>query len=112
MRLAEFLDSTVVDADGHRVGPVDDVRLVQDGPRLEGFGAALRVEGLIVGAGSLAVRVGYHRHRVQGPALLKLVFTALERRARYVAWDEVVRDGRAVVLGGPASAVPRVSDVD
>ena len=112
MRLAELLDSTVVDVEGHALGSVNDVRLVQDGPVLEGFGAALRVDGLVVGAGSLAVRLGYHRNRVKGPALLKLVLGALERRARFVAWDEVASwDGHTVALRGPGSAVPRISDV-
>ena len=70
MRIGELLHSTVVDADGKRLGSIDDVRLVQDGPYLEGFGAALRVDGLVVGRGGLAVRLGYHRHGVRGPALL------------------------------------------
>src|SRR5262245_54016803 len=90
MRLiSELLASDVIDADGQRIGAVHDVRLIQDGPLLEGFGAALRVDALIVGVGTLAVRFGYHRHQVKGPALLKALFGALERRARLIPWHRV-----------------------
>lgn len=112
MRLAELLRSDVVDRDGTTVGSVDDVRLVQDGPVLEGFGAALRIDGLIVGHGSIAVRLGYHRHQVKGPLLLKRLFTALETRARYVSWDQVDHwDGRTVTLRCAADDLPRLDDV-
>ena len=52
--ISDLLRSKVVDAYGQDLGSVNDVRLVQDGPALEGFGAALRIDGLIVGAGALA----------------------------------------------------------
>jgi hypothetical protein len=113
MRLGELLDSTVIDAAGRDLGAVLDVRLVQDGPLLEGFGAALRLDGLIVGTGSFAVRLGYHRHGVQGPALLKAVFGALERRARYVPWAEVVScEGGEVVLRCEAGHLRPITDVE
>lgn len=112
MRLGELVRSTVIDADGRTLGRVHDVRLVQDGPLLEGFGAALRVEGLVVGRGSVATRLGYHRHRVRGPLVLKALFGALERRARFVPWAEVTAwDGTRVVLGCRASALPRLADM-
>jgi hypothetical protein len=107
--LSDLLRSEVVDAEGQTVGHVADVRLVQDGPVLEGFGAAFRVDGLIIGAGSLAVRLGYHRHGVTGPALLKAIFGRLERRARFVPWEQVADwDGSTVQLRGPASEVSTV----
>jgi len=109
MRLAELLDSTVVDVDGETVGSVEDVRLVQDGPLLEGFGAALRVEGLIVGRGRIAARLGYRDHRVSRPVLLKLLFTAMQARARYVPWQEVHRwDGTTVTLLRRGVELPRM----
>ncbi|HEX9969795.1 MAG TPA: hypothetical protein VGB03_06620 [Acidimicrobiales bacterium] len=111
VRLGELLHSRVVDADGRAVGRVHDVRLVQDGPVLDGFGHALRLEGVIVGAGGLGVRLGYHRHGVRGPALLKWLALALERRARYVAWSEVEAwDGEVVRLRHRASDLPRLTD--
>jgi sporulation protein YlmC with PRC-barrel domain len=112
VRIGELLRSSVVDADGKDIGSVDDVRLVQDGPILDGFGSALRVDALIIGEGSLAVRLGYHRHRVKGPWLLKRLFGALERRAVVVPWDQVVSwDGQRVVLARGEADLPRVSDV-
>jgi hypothetical protein len=112
MRLiSELLDSNVIDVDGDVLGSVNDVRLVQDGPLLDGFGAALRIDGLVVGAGSLAVRLGYHRHRVSGPALLKAIFGALERRAKYVPWEHVEAwTGTTVRLDCPSADLPTVRD--
>jgi hypothetical protein len=82
------------------VSRVDDVRLVQDGPLLLPFGAAFRVEGLMVGHRSVGTRLGYVRRGVRGPWLLRIIFAALERRARYVAWDDIVAwDGSTVRVG-------------
>jgi hypothetical protein len=109
--LSELLHSEVRDADGRALGNVTDVRLVQDGPILEGFGAALRVDGLVVGTGSFAVRLGYHRHGVTGPALLKAIFGTLERRARFVPWDQVAHwEGSTVQLRVPGSDVPTLPE--
>ena len=90
MRISDLLDRRVVDVAGADVGKVHDVRLVQDGPLLAGGLAALRVDALVVGGGTLSVRLGYHRHGVRGPAPLRVLFAALERRAVVVPWGEVV----------------------
>jgi hypothetical protein len=90
VRISDLLGRPVVDADGVAVGDVHDVRLVQDGPLLEGASAALRLDGLLIGGGAVSVRLGYHRNRVRGPALLRGPLTALERRARFAGWPEVV----------------------
>jgi hypothetical protein len=109
MLISELLRSHVVDADGRDLGSVNDVRLIQDGPVIDGFGAALRVDGLVVGAGSIAVRLGYHRHRIKGPALLSAILGALERRARFVAWEQVASwDGSTVRLHRKAADVASV----
>jgi hypothetical protein len=89
MRLSDLMRCRVVDANGADIGGVADVRMVQDGPMLLPFGNAFRVEGLMVGRHSLATRLGYVRGGVRGPFLLRVVFSALERRARYVAWEDV-----------------------
>ena len=89
MLLSDVLHSRVFDVDGVDLGSVDDVRLVQDGPLLLPFGAALRVDGLVVGHAAVGTRLGYHRGDVTGPWLLKTIFSALERRAHYVPWDQV-----------------------
>lgn len=113
MRLGELLESRVVDVEGRDVGAVLDVRLVQDGPVLEGFGAGLRLDGLVVGAGSIAVRLGYHRHGVQGPFVLRALFAALERRARYVPWSDVATcDGDIVTLHRTAGELRSIADVE
>ncbi|MDQ1374192.1 MAG: hypothetical protein QOJ09_1530 [Actinomycetota bacterium] len=112
MRLSDLLHSTVVDADGREVGTVDDVRLVQDGPTVANFDAALRVEGLVVGGGALGLRLGYHRAGVTGPWLLKALFTWLERRARYVPWDDVTSwEDDIVHLRTSTDLFPRLTDV-
>jgi hypothetical protein len=111
--LSDLLRSTVTDAEGREVGDVHDVRLVQDGPLLDGFGAALRIDGLVIGAASLSVRLGYHRHQVKGPFVLKAIFGALERRARFAPWKEVARwDGSVVHLRCRAADLPTVHEVD
>lgn len=89
MRLSDLLNAPVTDADGTPLGSVRDVRLVQDGPYVEGFGHGLRVEGLVTGRGSLAVRLGMGRAGVRGPWPLMQLFERLERRARYYTWDAV-----------------------
>jgi sporulation protein YlmC with PRC-barrel domain len=91
MLLSELIAAVVVDVDGRKVGAVGDVRLVQDGPLLDPFGAALRVEGLVAGRNGLATRLGYHRGDVVGPRLLAKLFRAVEGSSRYVPWDVVER---------------------
>ena len=95
MRLSELLHSLVVDADGVELGSVDDVSLVQDGPLLLPFGAALRIEGLVVGHSAVGTRLGFGRKNVAGPWLLLKIFGTLERRARYAPWElvETFEDG-------------------
>jgi hypothetical protein len=89
MRLSDLLGAPVVTADGAALGCVQDVRLVQDGPYVEGFGHALRVEGVVTGKGTLAVKLGFARAGIRGPWPLTTIFRRLERRARYYTWDEV-----------------------
>ena len=86
MRLNDLLDSEVVDRNGQRIGHVHDVRLVQDGPPLGSWGAALRLEGLVVGRGSLGARLGLAHPHMRGPWILKLVFG---RKRVLVPWNQV-----------------------
>lgn len=116
MRLGELFGTRVLDEDGRPVGRVRDVRLVQDGPAIRGFGAALRLDGLIVASGRvgvLAVRLGYHRRKVNGPYLLDRFALAMERGARFVPWDDVVEweDGVVRLRRAAADLPPlRVAD--
>lgn len=106
MRLSEILGSAVLAEDGTRVGSVVDLRAVQDEPIQPNFGAALRIDGLVVGRRGIAFRLGFHRLQVRGPWLPKALFERLERRSRYVEWERVVScDGRAIRMRGMAEAL-------
>jgi hypothetical protein len=89
MRLSELLEAATYDADGTRLGTVKDVRLVQDGPYVEGFGHALRVEGVVVGTRAFGIRLGFDRAEVRGPWPLTTIFRRFEQRARYFRWEDV-----------------------
>ena len=89
MRLTDLLGVEVIDQEGRSAGQVHDVRLVQDGPLVGGFGASLRVAGLVVGGRGIGARLGYQRRKVRGPWLVKLLFHWLSRDGRYVEWDRV-----------------------
>jgi sporulation protein YlmC with PRC-barrel domain len=89
MRLTDLLGVEVVDQGGRSAGRVHDVRLVQDGPLVGGFGASLRVAGLVVGGRGIGARLGYQRRKVRGPWLVKLLLKRLARDGRYVEWDRV-----------------------
>lgn len=91
MKLSDLLGAEVVDVDGVACGKVSDVRAVQAGPVTSPFGAALQIEGLVVGKGGLGERLGFHRSNVGGPWLLKSVFEWRERAARFVPWDDVAK---------------------
>jgi hypothetical protein len=58
MRLSELLGAEAVDQAGRSACHVHDVRLVQDGPLVGGFGASLRVDGLLVGRRAVGARLG------------------------------------------------------
>jgi hypothetical protein len=73
-----------------QLGRVSDLRLIQDGPIVGGLQAAFRVDALVVGRGGLAERLGYVRSRVNGPWMLRVLFSRLERRALIVPADDVV----------------------
>jgi hypothetical protein len=110
--MGELLQSHVVDAGGRRVGSVHDVRLVQDGPERGRFGRALRVDGLVVGKGALAIRLGYHRAGVRGPFLLGRIFRWLEGRAHYVPWDRIAdRSDDEIRLSCSIDDLPHVPDI-
>jgi hypothetical protein len=87
----------VVDEAGGDAGSVHDVRLIQDGPVQSAFGAAFRVQGLIVGPPIGGTRLGYGRQGMTGPALLAVPRRVLRRRLRFVPWDRVAGVGAGVV---------------
>lgn len=107
-RLSDLVNAVVFDADDAILGEVEDVRLVQDGPFVEGFGHKLRIAGVVIGKRNRGLRLGFGRADVRGPWLLKAIFTRLERHAVYYAWDELDWEPGAVRLkpGATASEPP------
>ena len=89
MRISDLLEYTVESADGKRLGQISDVRVIQDGPMTGGVQAAFRIDALVVGRGGLAERLGYIRGRVQGPWMLRVLFSWLERRSQVVAVSDI-----------------------
>jgi sporulation protein YlmC with PRC-barrel domain len=108
MRLADLLDSEVRDATGTRIGRVHDVRLTQDGPLVGTFGAALRVEGLLVGPTAIGVRLGFERDRLRGPWALKALFRAMHTGLHVVVWPDIaaIQEDRIVLRASAGSHDP------
>jgi len=96
MRLADLIGATLVDLAGVEIGTVGDVWMTQDGPPIGPFGAALRVDTLVVGHFGLASRAGYERSGVDGPAPIARY---LRRRAAHrpvARWADIasIEQGR------------------
>jgi hypothetical protein len=103
VKLSDLLRSDVVDTNGRSFGTIEDVLIVQDGPLLLPFGAAFRVDRLIVGTRRVGTRLGYNREGIRGPWLLRALFGTVERRAREIPWDAVVEwDGRTLLVRAEA----------
>jgi sporulation protein YlmC with PRC-barrel domain len=111
VRATDLLGSDVVDSAGVRVGHVHDLRMTQDGPPQGDFGAALRLERLLVGPASIGSRLGFDRDDMRGPWPLRELFRRLHRRRRSVRWDQiaVIETSRIRLRTGVADleAIPR-----
>jgi hypothetical protein len=101
MRLSDLLGAEVLDQAGRSAGRVHDVRLVQDGPVTGGFGAGLRLDGLIVGRRAVGARLGYDRGRMKGPLPVRLLAGWLRHDGRYVQWERIrsIEPDRIVISG-------------
>jgi len=110
MQISDVIGAAVVDVDGVALGEVADVRLVQDGPFVEGFGNTLRVDALVVGGGGIAERVGYVRGGVRGPWLLRVLASALEGRARIVPWSDVTPTDEGFTANRPRAELRLLRD--
>jgi len=104
MLLSELLGSVVVDRSGRRLGVVHDVAAVQDGAVTGAFGAALRVEALLVGSWGVWARLGLSPAHVRGPRPVRAL-SRLGGRGRTIPWSAVesVAPGRVVVDAGGLS---------
>jgi sporulation protein YlmC with PRC-barrel domain len=96
MRLADLIGSVVVDADGREVGHVGDVWMTQDGPPIGPFGAALRVDSLVIGRFGLASRAGYDRPDVRGPWPIAWFLERRQTHRPVIRWPQVaaIEEGR------------------
>lgn len=92
IRASDLLGTRVVDRDGRSLGRVRDLRL-----RVDGDGH--RIEGLVMGRGVIAERLGYAYGEVAGPWLLAVVMRRAARRTRYLDWDAIdeLAGGRVTV---------------
>jgi hypothetical protein len=89
MLLSELIGVEVVDEGGRRLGVVHDVEAVQDGPVTGGFGAALRVDSLVLGSRGVWSRIGVSDAHVQGPWILRVLARTLGSQES-VSWEDVV----------------------
>jgi sporulation protein YlmC with PRC-barrel domain len=96
MRLADLLGARVVDADGAELGIVHDVGLVQDGPIVGTFGAALRAHWLLVGASATWSRLGVDRRSTHAPGLVKAI-ARIGARPWQVPWSAIDTIGDAEI---------------
>jgi sporulation protein YlmC with PRC-barrel domain len=112
MRLADLFHARVVDADGVAVGNVGDVWLTQDGPPIGVFGAALRVDTLVIGTFGLASRAGYDRPGVDGPAPIAWWFHHRTADRPVIRWTDVaaIEEG-TIHVRVPAAALERPAHV-
>jgi hypothetical protein len=109
MRLSDLLGSEVVDEAGGSAGRVHDVRLVQDGPLVGGFGAALRLDGLVVGRRAVGARLGFERGgTMKGPLPVRLLAGWLRHDSRYVEWPRIrsIEPDR-ILISGTVEDLPR-----
>ncbi len=110
MQLADLLLTDAEGPDGKPLGQVHDVRLrhsmTPDGRH------RLVVEGVIVGAGAGAARLGYAYGDVQGPWLLTVLMRWLSRRSRYVSWRDLHwdRDQRRITTTKATDQLPRPAE--
>jgi hypothetical protein len=110
MLMSDVLGVSVFDPAGQPIGRISDVRLVQDGPYLDGFGNALRVDAVVVGRGGIASRLGYIRGGVRGPWLLKALASALEGRAHVITWTDLQRTEQGFTTNRSRRELERLGD--
>jgi hypothetical protein len=96
MRLADLIGSQILDRDGRDLGRVGDVWLIQNGPPIGLFGAALTVDTLVVGRFGLASRAGYERDDVRGPAPIAWFLHRRTAHRPVARWSDIasIEEGR------------------
>jgi hypothetical protein len=98
MRASELIGLPVLDAAGHRIGVVTDLRCVKE-PGPGGAWGVLTLQALVVDRRRVGSRLGYDRHQ-RSPALLRGLARRLHGQATVVPWSSVRSwDSTAVHLG-------------
>jgi hypothetical protein len=111
VRASDILETTVFDSDGRKVGQVHDIRIVREGPVQGLFGPTYVARGLIVGAGAVGVRLGFDRTRMAGPAVLRMLFRWVHRKARFVDWSLIESiEGDEIRIRVPIERLPEVPE--
>lgn len=89
MRASELFGLDVFDRTGDTVGVVHDVRARREffADRAE----RLTIEGLVVGSGSVGIRLGYGHGGTRGPWFLTQLFRRRARDTRFVPWHAIAR---------------------
>jgi sporulation protein YlmC with PRC-barrel domain len=112
VRLTDLLGARLLDRSGTDVGAVRDVWLIQDGPPVGPFGAALRIDRLVVGRFGLGSRLGYERGSVAGPRPIAWYFHRQHAGCVAARWSDVVAiETRRVRLGVSADGLERPRSV-
>jgi hypothetical protein len=96
MRASDLLGMAVVDESGEDLGYVADIRLIQDGPMIGPYTAALRVEGFVLVRRRHFRLLGYERD--VGPWLLKAIVRWLVGEVRFADWAQVRNLGRTRIV--------------
>jgi hypothetical protein len=78
---------------------------VQDGHPIGTWGAAFRLDSIVVGASAVGVRLGFARGDVRGPWMLKAILARRHARLEEVPWAGVaaIEPGRLTVRTGTAT---------
>jgi len=87
MRLSDLLGLDVTDNEGNRIGSVVDVRLVQDGPMIGPYGAALRLSGIIIVEHGHVRLFGYERD--VGPWFVRWLVHRISGEVSFASWDQI-----------------------
>jgi hypothetical protein len=97
MRLSDLLHARVLGPGDEELGKVLDIRMVQDGPVLGTWGAAFRVQGLILSKRTIGGFFGYERSDLNAPWLVNAIVNRLHKDAAYVEWAHVTSCERGLV---------------
>jgi sporulation protein YlmC with PRC-barrel domain len=89
MLLSDLIHLPVLDADGHRLGTVVDVRLAA--PPDDHQQVPTHVWGFVVSPGTQSSYLGYERSGVNSPWALATLLRWRHRGTFLAAWDDVAR---------------------